>query len=55
MKRISEKAVRAEASRGKNEPLAQTTLVQKGQNGEIAPSRSAARRQPGTDEAERSR
>jgi hypothetical protein len=53
MKRISENQVREEASRGKNEPMAKTPKVRRGQNGEVAPLRSTARKQPGTDEAKR--
>jgi hypothetical protein len=51
MKRISEKQIREEVRRGKNEPIAKTPKVQQEQNGEVAPLRSTARRQPGTDEA----
>jgi hypothetical protein len=51
MKRISEEHLRAEASRGKNEPMAKTAKVAHGQNGEVKPLRSTARKQPGTDES----
>jgi hypothetical protein len=51
MERISEKEVRSEASRGKNEPLAKTPKAVPGQNGETRPPREAAKQQPGTDEA----
>jgi hypothetical protein len=53
MKPISERAVREEARRGKNEPLAKSPTVDPQQNGEAEPTRKAAERQPGTDEAER--
>ena len=53
MKPVSEKQVREEASRGKNEPMAKTAKVEEEQNGEVEPLRSTARKQPGTDEAER--
>ena len=52
MKRISEKAVRAEASRGRNEPIARSARVHRTQNGEVQPSRSAAKKQRGTDISE---
>jgi hypothetical protein len=51
MKRISEKQIRDEASRGKNEPMAKTPKVRREQNGEVEPLRSTARKQPGTDQA----
>ena len=51
MKRISEEQVREEASRGKNEPMAKAPKVRRGQNGEVAPLRSTAKKQPGSDEA----
>jgi hypothetical protein len=53
MKPISEGAVREEARRGKNEPMAKSPTVDPQQNGEAEPTRKAAERQPGTDEAER--
>lgn len=53
MERISEKSIREEASRGKNEPMAKTPKVKPEQNGEVEPLRSTARKQPGTDEAKR--
>ena len=51
MKRISENQIREEARRGKNEPMAKNPKVRRAQNGEVAPLRSTAQRQPGTDEA----
>jgi len=53
MRGKSEEKVRSEASRGKNEPLAKTAKVVPGQNGEVRPTRQAAREQPGTDESNR--
>ena len=53
MKPTPEQKIRAEASRGKNEPIARSAKVAPGQNGEVQPKRSAARKQPGTDEARR--
>lgn len=55
MKRISEEQVRAEASRGKNEPIAKSAKVARQQNGQVEPRRSTARKQPGTDESEDAR
>jgi hypothetical protein len=52
MKERSTGKIRAEASRGKNEPLAKTARVATGQNGETRATRQAAKAQPGTDEAE---
>ena len=46
-----EEKVRAEASRGKNEPIAKGAKVITNQNGEVRPTLEAARRQSGTDEA----
>jgi hypothetical protein len=54
MRRTPERKVRAEASRGKNEPLARNAKVIPEQNGEVRPTRQAARQQPGTDQANRS-
>lgn len=45
--------MREEARRGKNEPMAKAPKVKEEQNGEVAPLRSTARKQPGTDEAKR--
>jgi hypothetical protein len=55
MEKTSEAKVRAEASRGKNEPIAKNAKVQAHQNGEVSPTRGAARQQPGTDESKNSR
>jgi hypothetical protein len=55
MKRISENQLRAEASRGKNEPMAKSARVQPKQNGEVEPLRSTAQKKGGTDEAKRKR
>ena len=49
MKRVSEGQVREEARRGKNEPMAKVAKVKEGQNGEVEPLRSTARKQPGTE------
>jgi hypothetical protein len=51
MEQISEKHIREEASRGKNEPMAKTAKVKPEQNGEVEPLRSTAQKQPGTDAA----
>lgn len=53
MKPISEEAIREEARRGKNQPMAKAPVVEPQQNGETAPTRKAARQQPGTDESRR--
>ena len=55
MKRISEDDLRREASRGKNEPMAKGPNVRSKQNGEVEPMRSTVQKQPGTDEAKRTR
>ena len=51
MKNRSEREVREEASRGKNEPMAKTPKVATNQNGEARPPKDAAEAQPGTDES----
>jgi hypothetical protein len=51
MKNSSEKALHDEVARRKNEPLAKSHRLHRGQNAEVQPARSEARKQPGTDEA----
>jgi hypothetical protein len=53
VKKVDEEKVRAEASRGKNEPMARSPHVAPQQNGEAEPTISAARKQAGTDQARR--
>jgi hypothetical protein len=55
MEKKSEQKVRAEASRGKNEPMARNPKVATNQNAEVRPTRAAARAQPGTDESAKAR
>jgi hypothetical protein len=54
MKPTSEKEVREETTKGKNEPLASSPKVIPGQNAEVRPIREAAQAQPGTDEVDHS-
>jgi hypothetical protein len=51
MRKTSEGKIRSEEVRGKNKPLAKSAKVVQGQNGEVRPTRRAAREQPGTDES----
>ena len=55
MKDAPEERLYEKAAEGKNQPMAKEPRVDKQQNGETEPTRTAALKQPGTDEAKQSR